>query len=81
MEKKIIRIVNAGLAGEPEHIVFQNIETLEIIELDSINHVYQDGLKRPYKNPEDWQYVLSNMNQQCEYDPDDDVGGTAIYLV
>ena len=79
MKKSTFRIVNAGLVGEPEHIVFQNTETLEILELDSISHTFHNELKREYNNSEDWKYVISNMNQHCEIGSDD-VGDLTIYL-
>jgi hypothetical protein len=36
MENQLLRIVNAGLAGEPERIVLQNTETNTIYEFSQI---------------------------------------------
>ena len=36
METQLARIVNAGMAGEPERIVLQNVETNTIYEFSQI---------------------------------------------
>jgi len=36
MEKQSSRIVNKGLAGEPQHIVIQVTDTLKIFEFSQI---------------------------------------------
>ena len=61
-----VRVVNKGKVGEPEHIVYQNQETKEIIELDSITDVLRNG---EYEEPDldaNLHYVLNNMGHCCE---------------
>lgn len=36
METQLVRIVNRGLAGEPEHLCLQNVETTKIYEFSKI---------------------------------------------
>ena len=43
MEKQLAKIVNKGLAGEPENIVLQVKNTLEIFEFSQIKHVDEAG--------------------------------------
>ena len=43
MEKQLARIVNKGLTGEPENIVLQVKNTLEIFEFSQIKHVDEAG--------------------------------------
>jgi len=43
MEKKIARIVNRGMAGEPEHAVLQVSENLKCIEFSQIKFVNEGG--------------------------------------
>lgn len=42
MEKKIARIVNKGLAGEPEHAVLQCNEDLRCIEFSDVKFVNEN---------------------------------------
>jgi hypothetical protein len=61
-----VRVVNKGKVGEPEHIVYQNQETKEIIELDAITDVLRNG---EYEEPdvdENLHYVLDNMGHCCD---------------
>lgn len=46
MEKQSSRIVNKGLAGEPQHLVIQVTDTLKIIEFSQIKHVDEVGVIR-----------------------------------
>lgn len=46
MERKIARIVNKGLAGEPEHAVLQVSENLKCIEFSQIKFVNEGGSVR-----------------------------------
>lgn len=46
MEKQSSRIVNKGLAGEPQHIVIQVIDTLKIFEFSQIKHVNESDVIR-----------------------------------
>jgi hypothetical protein len=65
MGKSLTQVVNAGLVGEPEHIVFQILETLEKIELSDITHINHNGDFREPIMPDDMYYVLNNMNHRC----------------
>jgi hypothetical protein len=65
MEKHLSQVVNAGLAGEPEHIVFQVLETLQKIELSDITQVTHNGVFREPNMPEDMYYVLNHMGHRC----------------
>jgi hypothetical protein len=42
MEKQLAKIVNKGLAGEPENIVLQVIDTLKIVEFSQIKYVIEN---------------------------------------
>ena len=46
MEKQSSRIVNKGLAGEPQHLVIQVIDTLKIFEFSQIKHVNESDVIR-----------------------------------
>jgi hypothetical protein len=46
MEKQSVRIVNKGLAGEPQHLVIQIIDTLKIFEFSQIKHVNESDAIR-----------------------------------
>ena len=41
--KRLARIVNMGMAGEPEHAVLQIIETNKVFEFSEVKFVYEDG--------------------------------------
>ena len=60
------KVVNSGLAGEPEHIVYQNQETNEIIELDTITRVLRDEYYEEPNVESNLHYVLNNMGHYCE---------------
>ncbi len=46
MEKQSSRIVNKGLAGEPQHLVIQVTDTLKILEFSQIKHVNESDVIR-----------------------------------
>jgi hypothetical protein len=46
MERKIARVVNTGLAGEPEHAVLQIQENLKCVEFSQIKYVNENGANR-----------------------------------
>jgi hypothetical protein len=73
MGKSLTQVVNAGLAGEPEHIVFQVLDTLQIIELHHITEVIQNGVSRQPIMSTDMYYVLNHMGHRCyiEFTEDD----------
>lgn len=43
MERKIARVVNMGLAGEPEYAVLQIQENLKCIQFSQIKYVNENG--------------------------------------
>ena len=62
----IVRVVNKGKVGEPEHIVYQNQETKQIIEPSDITRVLRGG---EYEEPDidgNLHYVLNHMGHVCE---------------
>ena len=81
MEKQLAKIVNKGLAGEPENIVLQVIDTLKIIEFSQIKHVDEAGVIRDVTLIDDTldqpeiQHILHNMGHYVEitFDENDDV--------
>jgi hypothetical protein len=46
MEKQSSRIVNKGLAGEPQHLVIQVTDTLKIFEFSQIKHANESDVIR-----------------------------------
>jgi hypothetical protein len=79
MGKSLSQVVNAGFAGEPEHIVFQVLDTLQIIELNDITHINQGGNPREPRMPEDMYYVLNHMGHRC-YIEQTEFGEKTLYL-
>ena len=81
MEKQLAKIVNRGLAGEPEDIVLQIIDTLKIFEFSQIKHVDEAGVIRDVTLINDTmdqpeiQHVLKNMGHdvQITFDENDNV--------
>jgi hypothetical protein len=65
MPNYLSQVVNAGLLGEPEHILFQILETKQKIELDEITQVYHNGELRNPNMPDDMKYVLDHMGHRC----------------
>ena len=67
MEKQSSRIVNKGLAGEPQHIVLQVVETLKIFEFSQIKHVNESDVIRDITlvddelNQPEILHILNNM--------------------
>ncbi len=43
METQLARLANKGLAGEPENIVLQVIDTLKIVNFFQIKNVIENG--------------------------------------
>jgi hypothetical protein len=81
MEKQLAKIVNKGLAGEPENIVLQVIDTLKIIEFSQIKHIDEAGVIRDVTliddnlNQPEIQHILHNMGHDVEitFDENDNV--------
>jgi hypothetical protein len=46
MEKQLARLANKGMAGEPENIILQVIDTLKIVEFSQIKYVIQNEESR-----------------------------------
>jgi hypothetical protein len=81
MEKQLAKIVNRGLAGEPQNVVLQVIDTLKIFEFSQIKHVDEDGVIRDVSLIDDTldqpeiQHVLRNMGHDVNitFDENDNV--------
>jgi hypothetical protein len=81
MEKQLAKIVNKGLAGEPENVVLQVIDTLKIVEFSQIKHVDEAGVIRDVTLIDDTldqpeiQHILNNMghNVDITFDENDNV--------
>jgi len=72
MEKQLAKIVNKGLAGEPENVVLQVIDTLKIFEFSEIKHVDEAGVVRDVTlidgtlDQPEIQHILNNMGHNVE---------------
>jgi hypothetical protein len=81
MEKQLAKIVNRGLAGEPQNVVLQVIDTLKIFEFSQIKHVDEGGVIRDVTLIDDTldqteiQHILQNMGHSVEitFDETDNV--------
>jgi hypothetical protein len=81
MEKQLAKIVNKGLAGEPENVVLQVIDTLKIVEFSQIKYVDEAGVIRNVTlvddnlNQPEIQYILNNMGHDVNitFDESDNV--------
>jgi len=72
MEKKSSRIVNKGLAGEPQHLVIQVTDTLKIFEFSQIKHVNESDVIRDITlvddelNQSEILHILNAMGQTVD---------------
>jgi hypothetical protein len=81
MEKQLAKIVNRGLAGEPQNVVLQITNTLKIFEFSQIKHVDEGGVIRDVTLIDDTldqteiQHILQNMGHSVEitFDETDNV--------
>jgi predicted transcriptional regulator len=81
MEKQLAKIVNKGMAGEPENVVLQVIDTLKIIEFSQIKHVDEGGVIGDITlidntlDQFEIQHILNNMGHAVEisFDENDNV--------
>jgi len=81
MEKQLAKIVNRGLAGEPQNVVLQVTDTLKIFEFSQIKHVDEAGVIRDVILIDDTldqteiQHILQNMAHSVEitFDETDNV--------
>ena len=46
MEKQLAKVVNKGMAGEPENIILQVVDTLKIVEFSQIKYVIENEQSR-----------------------------------
>jgi len=81
MEKQLAKIVNKGLAGEPENVVLQVTDTLKIFEFSQIKHIDEAGVIRDVTLIDDTldqteiKHILNNMGHSVEitFDENDNV--------
>lgn len=73
-----VKLVNAGLMGEPEKIVFQNPTTLKIYEIKDIDRIFVNGEFRDFQN-EDISYVLNKENHSARID-ETNSGNIVLYV-
>ena len=81
MEKQLAKIVNKGLAGEPENVVLQVIDTLKIVEFSQIKHIDEAGVIRDVTLIDDTldqteiKHILNNMGHSVDitFDENDSV--------
>jgi hypothetical protein len=81
MEKQLAKIVNKGLAGEPENVVLQVTDTLKIFEFSQIKHVDEAGVIRDVTLIDDTldqteiKHILNNMGHSVDitFDENDNV--------
>jgi hypothetical protein len=72
MEKQLARIVNKGLAGEPENVVFQVKENLQCVEFSQIKFINENDTIREVVlsnsdiNQPEILHVLNEMGHECE---------------
>jgi len=72
MEKQSSRIVNKGLAGEPQHLVIQVTDTLKIFEFSQIKHVNESDVIRDITlvddelNQSEILHILNAMGQTVD---------------
>jgi hypothetical protein len=77
MEKQLARIVNKGLAGEPENVVFQVIENLQCVEFSQIKFINENDTIREVVlsnsdiNQPEILHVLNEMGHECELSVND----------
>ena len=81
MEKQLAKIVNKGLAGEPENVVLQVTDTLKIFEFSQIKYVDEAGVIRDVTLIDDTldqteiKHILNNMGHSVDitFDENDNV--------
>jgi hypothetical protein len=81
MEKQLAKIVNKGLAGEPENVVLQIIDTLKIFEFSQIKYVDEAGTIRNVEllddtlNQPEIEHILNDMGHvvHITFDENDNV--------
>jgi len=85
MEKQSVRIVNKGLAGEPQHIVIQVTDTLKIFEFSQIKHVNESDVIRDITlvddelNQPEILHILNAMGQTVDVTFDENENVTVYF--
>lgn len=64
---ELVKLVNRGLAGEPEILCFQNESTLKIYDFSEIKDICVGGEFFPFIET-DWMRVLENENHIASID-------------
>ena len=67
---ELVKLVNRGLAGEPEILCFQNPETTKIYDFSEIYRVCIGGEYLPF-NEDDWKLVLEKENHMAHISIDE----------
>jgi hypothetical protein len=81
MEKHLAKVVNMGLAGEPQNICLQIIETLKVFTFSKIKSISENGELRITEIPDgeylhsDILHIINNMGHVVEitFDENDNV--------
>ena len=63
MASTVYRLVNTGLAGEPEHIALQSLDNRLIIEISDIHKVMENGIRK-WDSALDYDRMLKTPNHQ-----------------
>jgi hypothetical protein len=63
MASTIYRLVNTGLAGEPEHIALQTLDNRLILEISDIDKVIDNDI-REWDSALDYDRMLKTPNHQ-----------------
>mgnify|MGYP000176532731 CR=1 FL=1 len=85
MEKQSSRIVNKGLAGEPQHLVIQVTDTLKIFEFSQIKHVNESDVIRDITlvddelNQPEILHILNAMGQTVDVTFDENENVTVYF--
>jgi hypothetical protein len=85
MEKQLARVVNKGLAGEPEYVVLQVKSTLEIFEFSQIKKVDEAGSVRDISlsdnnlNQSEILHILNSLSHEVEITADEDKNVTLYF--
>lgn len=62
-----VKLVNKGLAGEPEYLCLQNPETLTIYDFSQIQKIQIGDEIRDFEE-NDWRLILNNENHLASID-------------
>jgi hypothetical protein len=80
MEQQLAKLANKGMAGEPENIVLQVIDTLKIVNFSEIKNVIENGetrevslLDNNLNQPEIGHILNSDHTVNITFDENDNV--------